>query len=172
MIKKQLFCFCLMFVLIACSKKGDTNPEVSKLPAATQTGANTCGCLLNGKAWTAGITDSGFVQTIGPRVFARLHGVDSSSLDFVLRGYIPTVNTAYNIHNGFGWSSFGKKGFQYHSSQNTSNTGTITFSRFDTASRIMSGTFSFTYKSPSGNQQTHPDLVFTSCRFDFRFKIL
>jgi hypothetical protein len=32
---------------------GDTLCELAKLPAITTTGANTFGCLLNGKAWLA-----------------------------------------------------------------------------------------------------------------------
>ena len=40
-------------IFTACKKDKTETTELSKLPAATQTGANTFGCLVNGKAWVA-----------------------------------------------------------------------------------------------------------------------
>jgi hypothetical protein len=170
MAKNYILLLVSLLLFAACEREEEQNPELLKLPAPTQTGANTCGCLLNGKAWIASNTDTGaYVQTIGDRVFAQLYGQDSTSLSFVLRGYTLTTNTTFNMHNGMGWSSFYNQGRSYHSGQSTSNIGTIHFTRYDTASRVMSGTFSFTYRSPTGNQQDFPDQVFTDCRFDFKF---
>lgn len=39
-----------MFIGAGC-KKNKTKTELEKLPAITQSGANTFGCLINGKAW-------------------------------------------------------------------------------------------------------------------------
>ena len=39
------------FLLLQCKKKDNPEP-IDQLPPATQTGANTFGCLLNGQAWT------------------------------------------------------------------------------------------------------------------------
>ncbi len=50
--------FKLLLIIIACAnifagcKKDKTISEIDRLPAATQTGAKTFGCLLNGKAFT------------------------------------------------------------------------------------------------------------------------
>ena len=44
-----LLCFCFA----QCKKTKIEPTELSKLPAATQIGANTFGCLVNGKAWIA-----------------------------------------------------------------------------------------------------------------------
>ena len=42
------------FLLLGSScKKDKLVNEIDKLPPATQTGANTFGCLVNGKAWIA-----------------------------------------------------------------------------------------------------------------------
>jgi hypothetical protein len=48
----SLIFFCFALVNFTC-KKHSVNP-VDTLPPATQTGANTFGCLINGKAFTPG----------------------------------------------------------------------------------------------------------------------
>jgi len=48
---KQLLSPALALLLLAQCKKADADPE-SALPAETQTGANTFGCLFNGQPWT------------------------------------------------------------------------------------------------------------------------
>ena len=46
-----LFCFCFA----QCKKQHDTpKTEIEKLPAITQEGKNTFGCLFNGVAYTPG----------------------------------------------------------------------------------------------------------------------
>lgn len=50
----KLFAYCLLFIDFAgCCNKTDDPPktELEKLPPATQTGANTAGCLINGVAF-------------------------------------------------------------------------------------------------------------------------
>ena len=51
--KNLLLLLITTFVLYSCSKKDDEQPtsEIDKLPIATQTGANTAGCLIDGKAY-------------------------------------------------------------------------------------------------------------------------
>ena len=46
-------CILLCFCFAQCKKTKTEPTELSKLPAATQIGANTFGCLVNGKAWVA-----------------------------------------------------------------------------------------------------------------------
>jgi hypothetical protein len=50
--KNLLFLFITLLVLISCSKEDNkpTSP-IDQLPPATQIGANTAGCLLDGKAF-------------------------------------------------------------------------------------------------------------------------
>jgi len=50
--KNLLFLFTTLLALISCSKDDNkpTNPT-DQLPPATQIGANTAGCLLDGKAF-------------------------------------------------------------------------------------------------------------------------
>lgn len=48
--KKLYFLLCLPLLLAASCKKENPSP-LDKLPPATMTGANTFGCLVNGKVW-------------------------------------------------------------------------------------------------------------------------
>ena len=164
----------LLVASISCKKEYGSNPELSKLPAATRIGANTCGCLVNGKAWVMNPVgpNAYAAENIGPTFFFYLNGPDSSYLYFALRGYSPAVKRTFNIHNSMGWSSFYINGLGYGSYENPENSGTINFTRFDTVNKIMSGSFSFSYKSPTGNQQSYPDQILTDCRFDVRYKKL
>ena len=54
--KKILLLLLTTFTLSCCNKDDDDQPktELEKLPPATQTGANTFGCLLDGKAFLPG----------------------------------------------------------------------------------------------------------------------
>lgn len=47
-----------LLMLLSCSKDEKPTAEIDKLPPATQNGANTAGCLVDGKAFTP----KGFVQ--------------------------------------------------------------------------------------------------------------
>jgi hypothetical protein len=50
MLRKLLLYLCLA-TLTQCSKCKDDPIPVNQLPPATQTGAGTFGCLVNGQAW-------------------------------------------------------------------------------------------------------------------------
>lgn len=65
--KNLLFLFLTVFALNSCSNNDDNKPgtpktELEKLPPATQTGANTAGCLVNGKAFLP----KGFIPGTNP----------------------------------------------------------------------------------------------------------
>jgi len=47
---KQYIIILIALAFITCCKKDDIDAELAKLPPITQTGANTFGCLVNGKA--------------------------------------------------------------------------------------------------------------------------
>ena len=51
--KNLLLLFLTTFALSCCNKDDNPKPktELEKLPPATQTGANTAGCLVNGVAF-------------------------------------------------------------------------------------------------------------------------
>lgn len=50
---RKLLLYSTFLLLTQCSKCKDNDPAPkAQLPPATQTGANTFGCLVNGEAWT------------------------------------------------------------------------------------------------------------------------
>ena len=55
--KNKIFSICTLFLVAfsaaTCKKENTLEMELAKLPPATQTGQNTFGCLINGKAWVA-----------------------------------------------------------------------------------------------------------------------
>lgn len=46
-----LFFLAVTGIFVSCKKESTSQDELAKLPPATQTGANTFGCLVNGKAF-------------------------------------------------------------------------------------------------------------------------
>lgn len=51
LMRKLLPYFAILFVLYSCDKEGFIFSNKKKLPAETRTGANTVGCLVNGKVF-------------------------------------------------------------------------------------------------------------------------
>ena len=61
---KKIIALLIITTFLACCNKDD-NPEpapppISQLPPATQTGANTFGCLLDGEVFKPGITNNSY----------------------------------------------------------------------------------------------------------------
>ncbi len=63
--KYLIMASCLTILIAAsCKKNKPQKTELEKLPPITQTGANTFGCLLNGKAYTPGGPGIGWVLKV------------------------------------------------------------------------------------------------------------
>lgn len=145
-------------VSLSACKKADPDP-LDQLPPATQIGANTFGCLVNGKAWTprgnngtsnysvsydpglhGGLFDlltyrypdeSGFFQRISLDVTSNAQ-VGSYSFQNSQRSRAVFRDTRPNCY----WSSA--------DSATTYRRGTLTITRLDLTAGIISGTFDFT----------------------------
>ena len=163
----------IFFTMIGAScKKDKTEPtELSKLPPATQTGAKTFGCLVNGKAYLPykdcsictpplqfyydntsggqfGISAANFNQTISI-------GIDSciSAKKYVY--YVDPnhpIRFAYRLNTYDALSVFDTLVIA---------SGYLNMSRFDLTSGIFSGTFEFTL-----SKQGHETINVTNGRFD------
>ncbi len=180
--------FKLLCIIIACAnifaacKKDKTEPtELSKLPAATQTGANTFGCLVNGKAWVAQ-TDCKFLCD------ARV----SISYDPISGGYIGITSLLENSskdedqHMELTFDSANyKSNFIFNSTSHliggaysnrkdftncrrldnsdigTSSTGIINVSNFNLQTGIVAGSFEFSLTKPGCTS-----ILVTNGRFD------
>jgi hypothetical protein len=147
--------------LSQCKKK-DPAP-VDQLPPATQTGANTFGCLVNGQVWTPKGSDgtsnysisydsglnggifnlqtyrypdaSNYFQSIALDVTSNLQ-VGNYSFRSPQRTRAVFNDTKTNCY----WSS--------RDSATTYRRGTLTITRLDRQAGIISGTFDFTLYKP------------------------
>ena len=165
--------------IFAGCKKDKTEPtELSKLPTATQIGANTVGCLVNGKAWVAQRNDCSIFCEASFKVL--YNGANGGNLGITAIN----INIAEGINQGIliGFDSTNFKsnfiysqvtslsmGFtfinnsEYIRSWNplVTCTGLINLTTYNLQSGIISGTFEFTLSKPN----TQP-IVVTEGRFD------
>lgn len=184
---KQLLFFILCFLLLSgsCKKPKTVNP-IDQLPAETQTGANTFGCLVDGVAFLPGGgslsgpnlicvyqnlisgTPAGYTFALGatdkkdPRKITTVgFGMDSIKMGIGI--YILKVR-----NNGNGGGQFG-----YYDDNNPNGnlfstsefvTGELQIRKFDTINQIASGTFWFDAINAAGQKVQIRD-----GRFDMRY---
>ena len=140
-------------------KKSDSPPpltELQKLPPITQGGLNTFGCLINGTAFLPG-GGGIFNQTLSVQYDPTFQGgnlvitakqfiTTSQSIQIGIHG--DTINTVGNynlkLHSKYSVVYYDDpKACYFGTLYNTPISGILTVNRFDTITRIISGTFSF-----------------------------
>lgn len=176
---KKMFLMAAALWLLSCKK------EVSELPAATQTGANTFGAKVNGKLWVP----QGFgVAPTAPLLQARYGGPERSvfiqarnfsgePLETEFEIYLQNVRTPgtyllnantdkYPAHAG-NYAYYVERKITPLNEWITSAqyTGQVNVSRMDTVANVISGTFEFTAANMSGAGQP---LTVTEGRFDVK----
>lgn len=172
-------CLCFVLLSVQCRKSDLRRTDTPGLPPATQYGANTFGCLINGELFIPKGNDGtgnnlsidydkGFSNGIfgvssyhlSPSKKTRLSiGVDSmnfvnNSKDFIISN--PKVNCSIAIFTDDCWI--------YHNDNMSIKSGLFRISKYDKINGIISGTFEaelsksgcITYKITKG-------------RFDFKF---
>ena len=165
----------LLLSLGQCQKKDAPRPA-ELLPPATQTGANTFGCLVNGQVWTP----KGYNGTSNYSV-----AVDPTYHDgnVDIRAYRYTDNLLQSfIFGGDGIKSAGRYSLaaspksifftdmhlppacqNFDDSKGSYRKGTLTITRLDLQAGIISGTFDFTLYKPGCDS-----IKVTQGRFDKR----
>ena len=174
---------------------GGCKKDEPKLPDATQHGANTFGCKIDGKVWTPGgaTTPSGKPQkftvyystartawspaTIG-RFALNAYRENDDHDDVVLLAIDSLTGPGtYPLHErtppypsqtpypNHGAFLVSRPGTASYITSPT-HTGSITITRLDTAARIVAGTFSFTAGPYSGTTST---ISVTDGRFDINY---
>ena len=150
-------------LLLTQCKSDDPSPE-SQLPPATQTGANTFGCLVNGQAWTPRGSDGTANYTVSydtaptGGVFDihtyRIYGREANEFQNITL-FASRVNGpgSYSFRDTLqNRASFNDQKPQcYWDSQETKTTyrhGTLTITRLDLKAGVISGTFAFTLYKP------------------------
>lgn len=166
--RKLLLILITTFTLCSCDKDNDkpTNP-VSQLPPATQVGANTFGCLINGEPFVVSNTSNqtaiyqGGVLQIGG-------GIDNSIMDKRISINISApinLNTPYDLTlfpNNLAIFVNNGEGCYYDYDHTTS--GTLTITKFDQTNFIISGTFNF-----STQTNECENINITNGRFDLQY---
>jgi len=154
------------------------------LPQATQSGANTLGCKINGKAWIAEDSNQPFNRTFGVEgeyqgpiikdirncVWIRARRNDRTLLHLYIRqvnkpGVYP-LNLSTDARPGalvpysYGFYFASPNEFM----TDPGHTGQVIITRADTVNGIISGTFEFTGYDP----QTKQTISVTEGRFDVK----
>lgn len=181
--KLQIILLLAVFTFFNCSNNDDPI-EQDQLPPISQTGANTFGCIINGKVLIPkdGI---GVPQPKGINVYyfqnknfvidaANLKDTNGDRIYLYVNNLTSTGAYSFGLSNGESTSTFEPDfphcwartfdtsigGFRYFS--NTSS-GTITITRFDENNHIVSGTFKTTVFNEDNPNQT---IEITEGRFD------
>lgn len=171
----------LLFVLTctaACKK------EIDELPPATETGANKFGARVDGALWVpqkfgvmqgTAILEARYTGTGGVFINARNFASSPTETEFEL--YIQNItgpgtyqlntNTAKfpNATASYGYYIKRKLMPQGEWITNSQQTGSITITKYDTVSHILSGSFAFTAASIDN---TASPLEVTEGRFDIK----
>ncbi len=160
------------------------------LPPVTQSGAQTFGCKVDGKIWTANGTHDLFVSVpalsggighdlqrgyyfyLAARRDPSLLANDSyDDISFVINDFLQNSDININktcpggcgIYCPFTEISFSTPGVYCFITDST-HTGKLIFTRRDTVNRIVSGTFEFTAYDKAKNKT----ITITDGRFDFK----
>lgn len=170
-----LICFCVA----QCKKNPIIKTELEKLPAVTQIGANTFGCLLNGLAYTAGGPGIGLVLQVqydpnfqggklgitskrifddGKSVFMSIGGDSINTVGVYTLGYPSKFKIFYDDNRtNCEFTTVDPPPPLYIS-------GSLSITKFDTSNRIISGLFQ--YKVLPFMCDT---IIVTDGRFDVRY---
>ncbi len=154
--------FFLAITLCASKCKKNTPSELEKLPPATQTGAKTFGCLVNGQAF---IPDNGctflcspafapYYENINGGLFSFTATLRTNGIDKVINLGIDTCISigSYNFTTGNSKRRIGYNDYKningcetiYSNDAGVVTVGILELSRFDLTNRVFSGTFEFT----------------------------
>ena len=153
----------LLATLLGLSQGKHADPApVDQLPPATQTGANTFGCLVNGQPWTPrgndGTSnysiyyDAGYRKgTLNIAAYRYNSSDNSSRRDIIIfsdslksTGLYPL--TISNHQEALFYGS--KRQCEFPQNEVHYRRGTLTITHFDLSAGIISGTFAFTLYKP------------------------
>ncbi len=161
--KNLLFLFITSFTLICCEKDNQSKPiaEIDKLPPATQTGAGTIGCLLDGKAFKPGYynnaTNCFYQYTNGGYYFViHFNNRDSNynlkSLGILTRKKEIHEGETYDLLEYIDGNLSGAYSFNASDPSYTTQThkGELKITKLDPVNYIVSGTFWYDVEDKGG----------------------
>lgn len=179
--KKTFFLLLLASLfLINCNNddNGDDGPTdpLDELPAATQTGAQTLGCLINGEPFIpsnfGNSAPNAFYQFVDGAYTLGISGSSGGGMNFQAINIggidLPEIissNESYillEFESGNYFAEYTGFSAPSQASSTTQNPGVLTITRFDDS--IISGTFAFTVLDNDGNE-----ITITDGRFDLNY---
>lgn len=184
MLLRKLFLCAGLLLLTQCSKcKQDDPAPLDQLPPATQTGANTFGCLVNGRAYVPNpryddnvvLYEPGISLPIGGNLNIQTsHNVQQGNSNTeqaitLAAGPIRTARTySLNSPNAEGTAIFNDRSKAYPCNYYGNaavvyRRGQITITRIDEQAHVLSGTFEFTLAQPGCDT-----IKVTQGRFDYK----
>lgn len=176
---KYILVITTWFLLTGASCKKSTTQE-DQLPPITQTGANTFGCIVNGKVWIPkGYSGTG---TPNPKIsFDIYNGKNIFSINtyqfennnpagFLSISLFDSIispgifDHAEKMNFSVGWTKVLNNCFTPAFDTTVKKVGNVTITRFDETNKIISGTFNCKFK-----MQMCDTIYITQGRFDFKF---
>jgi len=172
---KNLILILLTAFTLSCCSKDDNKPktELEKLPPATQTGKNTFGCLLDGKAflpYNAPNSTNCFYQLVSGKYYFYLGGqksINDNIVSIVLKTEKKQIfqGDTYELFENIDGNASGNYLFNVDFSSTTlANSGKLTITKLDQVNQIVSGTFWFDVQDTNGAIHQIRD-----GRFDFEY---
>lgn len=175
---KNLLFLLIPLFLLSCKDRSDDPEqpvtELSKLPPATQTGANKVGCLLDGKAFLPGNYNNAtncFYQLVDGEYYFVM-ALDNKDSNYNLYGL--TVGTqkkqikqgeSYDLFEHIEGNASAIYTFNTYNSETThTHTGKLTITKLDSVNQIVSGTFWYDILDHEGKVHQIRD-----GRFDFKY---
>ena len=159
---KKLLLLLLTTFALSCCNKDDDKPiaEIDKLPPATQTGANTVGCLLDGKAFLPGNFPNStncFYQFVNGEYYFALalskRDVDNNIIGIDVGTNAKQIfqNETYELiefapNNASAAYIYGT----FENSTNNIHKGELTITKLDEINNIVSGTYGVDEKDTAG----------------------
>ena len=174
---KLLFLFTLL-ISASCKNDDDSSKNpIDQLPAATQIGAQTFGCLINGEAFVPPIFGSNapnaFYQFVGGAYTlgisggtgggSNLKGLNIGAIDVDQIQETTYIFLEKESGNYFGQYTIGGS-IILNAITSTNNSGLLLITHFDEVNGIISGTFEFTVLDNEGNE-----IKITDGRFDMLY---
>jgi hypothetical protein len=155
---------------------GSCKKEVTELPPATQTGANTFGAMVDGKMWVpqrfGSIPSNNLLEArlLGNNLYIVAQNFSSSptETEFDITVYGVTGPATYSLSPAAGIGYYVKRNLSPINEWTTSATftGSVTITKLDTVSRIVSGTFQFNAVEVFNSA---PPISVVDGRFDIKY---
>lgn len=171
----------ILTVILFCSCNNDddnnSNDPIDQLPAATQTGEQTFGCLIDGQPFVppsfGNNAPNAFYQFVngaytlgisaGTGGGTELKSINLGCLDMPLIEETEYTLLEKTTNNYFGQYTIGG-GIDFNGITSSSSPGTLIITNFDPDNFIISGTFEFTVLDNDGNE-----INITNGRFDMNY---